>query len=188
MGSLVLLAASACGTVQPEGGTERGKAALPPYCATTGGKDADFWRLVERSCSGGATDGDRRQAHALKRALAGLDAGDVADFHRTLVRVSRTLYTRDVAQQADALCLPGLGLGDDLFTDFRSWVIAHGQAAYDGVLAAPSLLAAFPDIERGCGLGEPFGEAALDVYLHKTGRSAARSGLPVLEPSRPPRA
>ena len=36
---------------------------------------------------------------------------------------------------------------DDLFTDFRSWVIAHGQDAYERVVEEPDALAEFEDMD-----------------------------------------
>lgn len=159
---------------------------LPAYCSTPdGGDDPDFWRLIEESCRV-ATDGDTEQARALRDVLADLDAEQVADFHRTFVRVNHSLYTERVAAEAEEACPPDSGLGDDLFTDFRSWVMAHGQAAYEQVLESPETLADFPDIASGCGLGEPFGFAALGVYADKSGRRAAMSHLPILEPTTAP--
>ena len=172
---------TACATeeVQP-------REALPPYCATQdGGPHARFWRLVERSCRV-ATDGDVAQARALRRELSGLDAEQVAAFHRTFVRVSKSLYTEEIGAVADQVCAPGIGLGDDLFTDFRSWVIAHGQSAYTRVVENPEVLTDFPDGANGCGLGEPFGYAAVQVYVKKTGRKPGNAGLPILEPTAAP--
>ena len=160
--------------------------ALPAYCATPGGgRNASFWRLVEESCRV-ATDGDVVQARALRLALSGLDAEQVAAFHRTFVRVSNSLYTQEIGAVADRVCAPGIGLGDDLFTDFRSWVIAHGQVAYTRVVENPEMLNEFPNIANGCGLGEPFGYAAFEVYVKKTGRKAGNTGLPSLEPTTAP--
>lgn len=158
---------------------------LPAYCSTSsGGTDVDFWRLVEASCRV-AHDGDVRQARALRHALNGLEAEQVAEFHRTFVRINHALYTEQVAAVADSACLPSIGLGNDLFTDFRSWVIAHGQAVYERVLASPETLNDFPDIASGCGMGEPFGYAANRVYESKAGRKAL-SRLPILEPATAP--
>ena len=82
--------------------------------------------------------------------------------------------------------LRSLGLGGDLSTDYRSWIVSHGQSAYDAVLADPEAFRDFPDSQAGCGLGEPFGAAALDLYLERTGLTFARSGLPSLEaPAQP---
>lgn len=151
--------------------------ALPAYCAGDGGRDAGFWDLVHATCAT-AQDGDVEQAAALREVLAELPAEDVADVHRTFVRLNRAL--KPAARVADDLCAPGLGLGRDLGTDYRSWVIAHGQAAYEAVLADPQRLRDFPDAEQGCGLGEPFGYTALEVYLEKTGLDAAEIRLPIL--------
>lgn len=133
-----------------------------------------------------ATDGDVGQARALRLALSGLDAKQVAAFHRTFVRASKALYTEEVWTVADQVCAPEIGLGDDLFTDFRSWVIAHGQSAYTGVVDNPETLNNSPHIADGCGLGEPFGYAAVEVYAKQTGRKPRNTRLPILEPTTPP--
>lgn len=152
----------------------------PPlaYCSATESGDQQFWELVHSSCRI-AGDGDLAQAEALRQALAEEPTEVVADFQRTLVRANRSL--RVVADVADDICAPGLGLGDDLGTDYRSWVIAHGQAAYEAVLADPEVLRTFPDAASGCGLGEPFGATAYDLYLERTGLSPRRAGLPSIE-------
>jgi hypothetical protein len=181
-GLLAVLAVLA-GALTGCAGAEPARDDLPAYCATSQvGGEVEFWRLIERSCRMSA-DGDVRQARALRRELRPLDAEQVADFHRTFVRLNHALYTKQMAAASDEVCLPGVGLGDDLFTDLRSWVVAHGQLAYEWVLEDPSRLSQFPDITSGCGLGEPFGDAGFAVYLEKTGRTARDSGLPSLEPT-----
>ncbi|WP_168929719.1 DUF4240 domain-containing protein [Nocardioides sp. GY 10127] len=121
-----------------------------------------------------------RQARALRGVLEPLTAQQVGAFHRTFVRMSRALATQQVAEAADATCLPSVGLGDDLFSDFRSWLIGQGEDAYAAVLADPDALADLPGVRRGCGMGQPFGAAAYVEYAEKAGRSAARR-LPALE-------
>jgi hypothetical protein len=69
-------------------------------------------------------------------------------------------------------------VGADLGADFRSWVIAHGQSAYESVLADPEALRRFPDLKIGWGRGEPFGDAAYRLYLERTGLSPGEAGLP----------
>ncbi|RYC11308.1 DUF4240 domain-containing protein [Nocardioides zhouii] len=98
-----------------------------------------------------------------------------------VVHASCTIALRSSTDVSDDICAPGMGLGDDLSTDYRSWIVAHGQSAYDAVLADPEALRAFPDARAGCGLGEFFGAAAHDLYLEMTGLSARKSGLPLLE-------
>ena len=193
---LAVLAAAGlagCGGGHVTAHPREGEAALPGYCSPDPSSppdeavtDREFWRLVHRSCRV-ATDGDRGQGKALQRALEPLDAQQVARFQRRMVQANRSLYTRAVVDAADQACLPHLGLGTDLGTDFRSWIIAHGQAAYDGVLRDPRLLTRFPDLEDGCGMGEPFGYAGVDVYDRKTGLRPDTDRLPILEPITPPR-
>ncbi len=147
------------------------------YCTPGETGDADFWDLVHASCEV-AQDGDLRQAEALREVLEDSSDDEVARFHRELVRANRAL--RPAARVADEVCAPGLGLGADLGADFRSWVIAHGQSAYESVLADPESLHGFPDLEIGCGRGEPFGYAAYRLYLERTGLSPGQAGLPSL--------
>lgn len=59
-------------------------------------------------------------------------------------------------------------------------MIAHGQSAYESVLADPEELHGFPDLEIGCGRGEPFCDAAYRLYLERTGLSPGQAGLPPL--------
>ncbi len=140
---------------------------LPDHCSGWDGEDADFWELVHDSCEL-AQDGDVAQAVALRSALDELETPEVVAFDRTFRRLNRAL--RGVADVADAICFPVVGLGQDLGTDYRSWLIAHGQSAYEALLADPDRLRDFPDAHDGCGLGEPFGAAAGLLYLERTGR------------------
>jgi hypothetical protein len=150
----------------------------PPYCSPSTGDDAAFWTVVHASCVV-AQDGDVEQAEALRQVLDSYGAGRIERFHRSFVRLNHAL--RSTTDVSDDICAPDLGLGDDLSTDYRSWVIAHGQAAYDAVLADPEVLRDFPDGPLGCGLGEPYGAAALDLYLERTGLSSDDARLPLLE-------
>ena len=112
---------------------------------------------------------------ALRTVLGALPAEEVAAFHRTFMRLNRGL--RSIRDVADDLCAPGLGLGQDLGTGYRSSVIAHGQTL-EAVRDDPERLRDFPDATAGCGRGEPYGFAALDVF--RGDRDRARAG------SRPP--
>ncbi|MDR7251459.1 hypothetical protein J2X46_000431 [Nocardioides sp. BE266] len=132
---------------------------LPEYCGGHGGRDARFWDLVHASCAV-AQDGDAEQDDALRDALSRLPDNRVAEFRSTFVRLNRAL--KPAMEVADDICAPGLGLGQDLGADYRSWVIAHGQAAYEAVLVDPERLRDFPDAAAGCGLGELFFDAVAD--------------------------
>lgn len=174
----VLLTACAPMPTDPVADEPRAPDALPSYCAPSDSGDDPFWELVHSSCRV-AQDGDLAQAEALRQALEEVPVEDVAQFQRRLVATNRALLV--AADVADDICAPGLGLGDDLGVDYRSWIISHGQAAVDAVLADAEVLRVFPDAEAGCGLGEPFGGAAYELYLERTGLSPRKAGLPTIE-------
>lgn len=159
---LVLVAAlgtgCASGPVEPVTADPWVEGGLPAYCDGRGGELADFWDVVHQTCAI-AQDGDELQGAVLEDVLAQLPADDVAEFDRTFHRLNRQL--RSISPVADDICLPSLGLGSDLGTDYRSWVIAHGQDAYEAVLADPERLRDFPDARSGCGLGERFFDAVV---------------------------
>lgn len=159
-----------------------GESAEPPaYCETRAeGPDLEFWRLIERVCDQPG-DIDLDQATVLRAELAELPIEQVANFHRTLVRLNKALATPTMTEIADDVCLPDVGLGNDLGTDYRTWIIAHGQVAYEAVLERPETLRDFPDATQGCGQGEIFGYTALVLYDEQAGRDA--EDLPALEPT-----
>jgi hypothetical protein len=171
-------AGCASGSVEPVTTDAWVDGGLPEYCGGVDGRDAEFWDVVHTSCDI-AQDGDMQQAVALRDLLAELSSEDVADFRRTFKRLNKGLGP--VMPVADDICAPGLGLGDDLGTDYRSWLIAHGKAAYDALLADPERLRDFPDAEAGCGLGEPFGQAASGQLVDDAGLEAADVEVPVVE-------
>lgn len=156
---VLLLAALGAGCSSPEPVTTEPwvEVGLPEYCGGRGGELASFWELVHASCRV-AQDGDTLQGEALAGLLAPLPEDRTTEFRRTFRRLNADLVA--IAGVADDICAPGLGLGQDLGTDYRSWVIAHAQDAYEAVLDDPELLRDFPDATAGCGLGEPFGAAA----------------------------
>ena len=171
-------AGCASGSVEPVTTDAWVDGGLPEYCGGVDDRDAAFWDVVHTSCEI-AQDGDVQQAVALRDLLAELSPEDVTDFRRTFERLSKGLAP--VMPVADDICAAGLGLGDDLGSDYRSWLIAHGKAAYDALLADPERLRDFPDAEAGCGLGEPFGQAASGRLVDDAGLEAAGSEVPVVE-------
>jgi hypothetical protein len=192
---LVAGALTACG----DAGSSRDASARPPDSgcpdvdASPGGKAADpvkdpgFWAFIRQACEV-SNDGDEQQAAALRHLLQGLEPAQVRQFHLELRRANRALYTREFVRAANHACrVDDLGLGADLGTDYRSWTIAHGRAAYEAVLADPQALADLPDAERGCGMGQAVTYAAVQVYDDLTGLDASSDRLPQIEPTGAPR-
>lgn len=60
---------------------------------------------------------------------------------------------------------------DDVFADFRSWVISRGRSAYERVLASPDAGLAELDVEdeEEVGGGESLGAAVGQAYEARTG-------------------
>lgn len=177
--TLVAVAGCTSPDSDPDAAEPGESAGLTAYCETRDeGPDLEFWHLIERACE---TSGevDSEQAQALRAELADLPAEQVADFHRTLARLNQELDSSALTEIADDLCLPDIGLGDDLNTDYRTWIIAHGQVAYEAVQERPETLRDFPDAAQGCAHGEIFGAAAVVVYDEKAGPDAEE--LPALD-------
>ncbi len=141
-----------------------------------------FWTLVEQARQAGEGDPEA-MAEELRGRLSSLRAEEVADFHRLLVTANHRLYTERHAAVAARLC--GGYLGDDGFTDYRTWVITRGRAAFDAAVTNPQQLRSLPDAEQGCEGAELFGTVAYALYAEAAGEPAAES-LPLLEPDYPP--
>lgn len=59
-------------------------------------------------------------------------------------------------------------------------VLRPWRPAIEAVLDDPDLIARLPDVQGGCGMGEWFGNAALDAYEDKAGPRAG-SRLPTVD-------
>lgn len=126
---------------------------------------ATFWDLVDRSREG--ADGDlETQTAQLISLLDEVPEDQLAAFDAEFVAANRDLYTWEVLGAGTVL----LGwLSDDVFTDFRSWVVAQGREVHERVVADPDSLADLGtlDLEQ-VGLGELFANAAGEAYESRT--------------------
>jgi hypothetical protein len=196
---VLVLAIAGCGagadSVQPANSAAGSSAAASPRAAATATAlesspaaepvdlttvkpmgTAQFWTLIASSAVG--TDGDADlQADHLEAALRMLPTAQVAAFQYRLVTSSKAIYSWRYSAAGDLLCG---SLGDDGFTDFRSWVISRGQPVYDAFVADPDTLAAVAD-QFECPGAELFGDAASSAYHDRTGHNSWDDGLPILE-------
>lgn len=146
---------------------------------------SSFWDLVDGSREG--TDGDlEAQSANLVALLDALPLTDVAAFDARFVEANLALHTWGVVGAGTVL----LGrMSDDVFTDFRTWVVAHGRAVHERVLADPDSLAdvGADDLEA-VGLAEEVAYAAHRAYESRTGRDLLddHPGQDVAEPTGPP--
>jgi hypothetical protein len=140
-----------------------------------------FWAVVEAARRHGNGDADAMAGYLEARFY---DAHDrtIIDFHSHLVAANRRLYTWPHGEAADLIC--GY-LGDDGFTDWRSWVISLGRHTFEQVAADPDNVADVEDLEGGCALAaELFGSAVGGIYYERHGYDD--SELPTLEPAEDP--
>jgi len=143
--------------------------------------DEQFWQTIDVTLQRSTQDTDE-QAEALRDVLAGLPDAEVLDFHRRLVAANHELYTW--THNAAVQLVEG-SLGDDGFTDFRTFVVATGRQSFERFRDDPDTLV---DIlaHRGIELAEPFGAVADQMYLARTGRLVSDDGADPLEPWEPP--
>lgn len=147
-----------------------------------------FWALIDQSRAQSRGNLEK-QAEALHRLLADHEASEVSSFRTRMITVSRQLYTFEHLGAGELMCGEGGYLGDDSFTDFRTWIIAQGSALYERVLADPDALVDL-DIDENCeelGLAESFAAVADEVYEQLTGREIWDDGADILEPAEAPR-
>ena len=96
-----------------------------------------FWALIGRSRE--QAEGDlEAQAESLQELLTALPAAEIVAFDQHFAAANLALYSWSLWGAATLM----LGwCSDDVFTDFRSWVISQGRPTYDRVAADPEALA-----------------------------------------------
>jgi hypothetical protein len=127
----------------------------------------EFWDIVAESRR--AADGDIfEQPGTLADLLVERPPQKVLEFHRQLVAASQRAYT-DVLVHAASLLLGGIG--DDSFTDFRTWLICHGRETFERVLADPDAVLDLPyeKDESDFSAAENFGAMPMEIYEELTG-------------------
>lgn len=134
-----------------------------------------FWKIIESSRRGfdpERADGNmERQAEELRGLMTKLPPEQIVAFHNHFVEQLNAAYRWDL--WGAAYIIAG-GCSDDGFTDFRSWLISMGRAAFEAALADPESLI---DVADAPGVEDVFFEAfsyvPAQVYEELTGH-----GLP----------
>lgn len=122
-------------------------------------------------------------AAELESRFADADDEILRAFQHRLVAASTRLYTWQHHAAAEMIC--GF-VSDDVFTDWRSWVITLGRDTFERVAEDPDNLADVDDLSGGCeGVGEFFGAAVSNIYFDRHGYED--DTFPIVEPSAPPR-
>jgi hypothetical protein len=126
-----------------------------------------FWTIIDATATG-SPDDMNRQAELLRDQLSSFTVEEILGFDEEFTQASQALYSWTVWRAADIM----IGdTSDDVFADFRSWVISRGRRVYERVLASPDDGLAEIDFEHEdeIGDGELFGAVVGDVYQARTG-------------------
>lgn len=129
----------------------------------------EFWAIVDATAANSRGDVEV-QCELLSSRLLQLSPEEILAFDDRYVEASHALYTWEIWRGADLM----IGdTSDDVFADFRSWVISRGHDAWAAVLAdADAGLAALEVDDAGdVGDGELFGAQADEAYEAKTGQT-----------------
>jgi hypothetical protein len=129
--------------------------------------ETEFWALIDRAREEADADPDG-QAVALYGLLKGRAESELQAFATMLETFRARAYRWDLWE---AGTLANDGMGDDLFDDFRAWLISRGRIVYEQTLANPDYLADLPEVQRGDDLAaESFPGAVYDAYHDTYGR------------------
>ncbi|GAA4679695.1 DUF4240 domain-containing protein [Streptomyces youssoufiensis] len=138
--------------------------------------ETEFWALIDASRE--AADGDPEdQADLLIDRLLQLDPDSVADFARHFEARYHRAYRWDLWGAATVLLDD---TSEDMFDDFRCWLIGQGREVFEGALHEPDDLARLLDDfdPRADGDAEDLGYAADEAYEQLTGLETPDLGLP----------
>jgi hypothetical protein len=163
--------------------------ALPPPTGPSATRSAEnvdedaFWQIIDDARSRGASDPDA-MAEVMGARFVDADRDALTEFQQQLVNANGRLYTWRHAAAAELAC--GEQIGDDTFTDWRSWVITLGRATFEQVAANPDNLADVEEFWGGCALAaELFGAAVGNIYLERYGLPDDDT-FPMPDPDSPP--
>ncbi|MEV4279998.1 DUF4240 domain-containing protein [Actinoplanes xinjiangensis] len=168
-------------TKQADASPTRTALAMTPGSVNTE-DDSTFWSAVEaaRARAGGDPEA---MAEVLEVEFAKADDETLRTFQRELVDASRRLYTWRHWDAAEMIC--GYA-SDDVFTDWRSWVITLGRKTFARVIENPDNLADVADLSEACeGGAEIFGAAISGIYFERHGYTDET--FPILEPFESPK-
>lgn len=130
--------------------------------------EQEFWNIINRSLEANAPGSEGQYQH-IAQSLAQLSPEQLIHFENHLV-----------AQKRRAFCFPVLManfilqsyINDDIFEDFRLWLLSFGQDKFEAILENADRLAEFSDVQDPIEdiTGEGLVFAAREAYEAKTGR------------------
>ncbi len=105
----------------------------------------------------------QRHVRALELLLAELPDAELLSFQTHLDALRDDARTWELHGAGQLACG---GLGDDGFSDLRTWLVSQGRAAYERVLGEPDALVdvAPPDLDERIDDAEGWGYVALELW------------------------
>ncbi|NKY84445.1 DUF4240 domain-containing protein [Nocardia veterana] len=103
----------------------------------------EFWGLIETSLEHSA-DCDERTSY-LRDQLATLSVEEIAHFDILLSAACAALDSAELVEVAQQI-YRGV-VGDDLFNDFKLWIIGSGRDTFARVLGDPAQVTTLPGVE-----------------------------------------
>lgn len=119
--------------------------------------EQDFWKIIEASGSPDNLEPDE-QCQAISEALSSKSKEEIIEFHNIHRIVLNRAYTWNLIE---ACFIVIHYVSDDVFEDFRNWIILNGKERFTRSLENPDYLASFINVEDP--VEEMTGEALLYV-------------------------
>lgn len=105
--------------------------------------EAEFWDIIEKSGSPDSVEPDL-QCEAIVEVLAEKHVEELVEFHNIHKRVLNRAYTWSLIE---ACFITIHYVSDDVFEDFRNWIILNGKERYERTLENPDYMASYISVE-----------------------------------------
>jgi hypothetical protein len=119
--------------------------------------EQEFWNIIESSGSPDSLKPDE-QCAAISVALSSKSKEDIVEFHNIHLMILNKAYTWNLLE---ACYIVIHHASDDVFEDFRNWIILNGRERFERSLENPDYLASFIKVDDP--VEEITGEALLYV-------------------------
>lgn len=127
-----------------------------------------FWNIINASLESHSPGSDA-QYKAIAQSLATLSPQELIEFENQLAQQKARAYKFPVLM---ANFILQSYINDDIFEDFRLWLVSFGEETFEKILENPDILANLCEIQDPVEdiTGEGLVFAALEAYEAKTGR------------------
>jgi uncharacterized protein DUF4240 len=126
-----------------------------------------FWTLIEdaQKMSGGSTD---NQARILFDRLIKYDPEDIYEYYKIFMDMLWRSFRADLW---DAAQIIACGCSEDVFEDFRAWLIGQGKTVFEAAMNNPEILADLISVDdREEALNGRLVSVIIDAYEQKAGQ------------------